>query len=132
MLCIWGAVYESTAATRTVIPGEQVHHQHHHEEPKVVVVSTGTGADQTVGNDYSAARTFAREEGKAGQGKVNLQKPIVNLEEDPAAPRSTQKYHAASNYQSKVTDPTGAGMKHKLMHGTLPLIALPFTTSSSN
>ncbi|XP_054786159.1 low-temperature-induced 65 kDa protein-like isoform X2 [Prosopis cineraria] len=96
-------IYESTVA-RTVIPaGEQDHHQ----EPKVVVVSPNMGTDQTVAKD-SATRTFAGEEGNAGQRKVNLQRPI-DLEEDPATFGTTRHPRAASNYQSKVTDPTGAG-----------------------
>ncbi|KAI9073028.1 hypothetical protein K1719_045007 [Acacia pycnantha] len=95
-------VYDSTVP-RTVIPGEQVVL---HQEPKVVVVSPDIESDQKVAND-SATRTFTAEEGNTGQQKVNLQKPF-DLEEDPTAP-GTRHPHTASNYQTKVTDPTGTG-----------------------
>lgn len=89
-------VYESGAG-RSVIPGK---------EPQVVVVSPKTESDQNRATE--SARTFAGEEGYAGQLKVNLERP-TGLVEDLDAPRATPQAHTASNYQSKVTDPTGAG-----------------------
>ncbi|KAG6754511.1 hypothetical protein POTOM_042552 [Populus tomentosa] len=45
-----------------------------------------------------------------GQPEVNLKIP-VGLEEDPHAPKGRLGDHAPSNYQTKVTDPTGSGGK---------------------
>ncbi|KAG6747512.1 hypothetical protein POTOM_049917 [Populus tomentosa] len=45
-----------------------------------------------------------------GQPEVNLEVP-VGLEEDPHAPKDRLVDHAPSNYQTKVTDPTGSGGK---------------------
>ncbi|KAK8537135.1 hypothetical protein V6N13_042082 [Hibiscus sabdariffa] len=43
-----------------------------------------------------------------GQEKVNLQRP-TGLEEDDAAPKNTFDAYTTTNYQTKVTDPTGEG-----------------------
>ncbi|KAK8657202.1 hypothetical protein V6N13_035454 [Hibiscus sabdariffa] len=43
-----------------------------------------------------------------GQEKVNLQRP-KGLEEDDAAPKNTFDAYTTTNYQTKVTDPTGEG-----------------------
>ena len=40
--------------------------------------------------------------------KVNLELPM-GLEKDPHAPTDDPRGHAPSNYQTKVTDPTGKG-----------------------
>ncbi|CAK7337283.1 unnamed protein product [Dovyalis caffra] len=45
-----------------------------------------------------------------GQPDINLNVP-VGLEEDPHAPKAGLDGHAPSNYQTKVTDPTGSGGK---------------------
>lgn len=45
--------------------------------------------------------------GNLGESKVNLGRP-KGLEEDPHAPKDVA-YSTPSNYQTKVSDPTGAG-----------------------
>lgn len=51
-----------------------------------------------------------------GQPKVNLERPR-GLDEDPAAPKkSPDACNTPSNYQSKVTDPTGKGKISFLQH----------------
>ncbi|XP_031392751.1 low-temperature-induced 65 kDa protein-like isoform X2 [Punica granatum] len=52
------------------------------------------------------ARTFLHE--TADQSKVNLTRP-GRLEEDPDAPKDREELYKPSNYQTKVTDPTGSG-----------------------
>ncbi|KAK6262317.1 hypothetical protein QUC31_008133 [Theobroma cacao] len=59
--------------------------------------------------DANPTRTFLHgQEEYPGQPKVNLQGP-KGLEEDPAAPEDTPHAYTTTNYQSKVTDPTGKG-----------------------
>ncbi|KAJ4706041.1 low-temperature-induced 65 kDa protein-like [Melia azedarach] len=54
-------------------------------------------------------RTFVPgQEEHPGEPKVNLQRP-KGSEEDPAAPKDGPGACISSNYQSKVTDPTGGG-----------------------
>ncbi|TKY45163.1 Low-temperature-induced 65 kDa protein [Spatholobus suberectus] len=84
----------------TTVMGEETCH-----EPSVVVVSPTTGINQSRATDPT--RTFVEGE-KAVHPKVNLERPM-HLEEDPHAPRSTPQAYAPANYQTKVTDPTGAG-----------------------
>ncbi|KHN42539.1 Low-temperature-induced 65 kDa protein [Glycine soja] len=74
-------------------------------ELRVVVVSPTTEINQNRTTDPT--RTFVEGE-KAVHRKVNLERPMY-LEEDPHAPRSTSQAYAPANYQTKVTDPTGAG-----------------------
>ncbi|KAE9592585.1 hypothetical protein Lal_00028578 [Lupinus albus] len=76
-----------------------------HHNARVVVVSPTTGIGEGRVND--PARTFVGEDMRM-HDKVNLVRPM-GLEEDPHAPRSTPVAHAPANYQTKVTDPTGAG-----------------------
>ncbi|KAG5133900.1 hypothetical protein JHK82_025088 [Glycine max] len=76
-----------------------------HHEPSVIVVSPTTGINQRGSTDPT--RTFV-EGAKAVHPKVNLERPM-HLEEDPHAPRRTSQAYAPPNYQTKVTDPTGAG-----------------------
>ncbi|OMO97874.1 Low temperature responsive protein [Corchorus olitorius] len=56
--------------------------------------------------DADPSKTFVQE--YPGQPKVNLQRP-KGLEEDPAAPKDTPGAYTTTNYQTKVTDPTGKG-----------------------
>ncbi|KAG4952517.1 hypothetical protein JHK85_046384 [Glycine max] len=74
-------------------------------EPRVVVVSPTTVINQNRTTDPTG--TFVEVE-KAVHPKVNLERPMY-LEEDPHAPISTSQAYAPANYQTKVTDPTGAG-----------------------
>ena len=86
----------------TSVMGVEPHHQ-----PRVVVVSPTTEIDQSRVTDR--ARTFVGVgEDKAAHHKINLERPM-GLEEDPHAPGSRLEAHAPANYQTKVTDPTGAG-----------------------
>ncbi|XP_061358969.1 low-temperature-induced 65 kDa protein-like [Gastrolobium bilobum] len=80
------------------VMGEELHH-----EPRVVVVSPTAEINQSRSTD--PARTFVGEE-KAH--KFNLERPM-DLEEDPHAPGSRPEAFTPANYQTKVTDPTGAG-----------------------
>lgn len=80
-----------------------------HHEPSVIVVSPTTGINQRGSTDPT--RTFV-EGAKAVHPKVNLERPM-HLEEDPHAPRRTSQAYAPPNYQTKVTDPTGAGKLNK-------------------
>ncbi|XWS50524.1 hypothetical protein CRYUN_Cryun12cG0094100 [Craigia yunnanensis] len=60
-------------------------------------------------NDDNPTKTFVHgQEEYPGQPKVNLQRP-KGLEEDPAAPKDTLDAYTTTNYQTKVTDPTGKG-----------------------
>lgn len=118
-MVFFSAVYDS-AAVRNVTPGQPknsgpgvkfggatVIGEEPHHEPRVVVVSPTTEIHQSRSID-PAARTFVREERAGVEPKVNLERPM-NLEEDPHAPRSRPEAYAPSNYQTKVTDPTGPG-----------------------
>ncbi|XVF09867.1 hypothetical protein REPUB_Repub07fG0134100 [Reevesia pubescens] len=59
--------------------------------------------------DANPAKTFVHgQEEYPGQPKVNLQSP-KGLEEDPAAPKDTPDACTTTNYQTKVTDPSGKG-----------------------
>lgn len=62
-------------------------------------------------------RTFVPGEHESrDQRRVNMERP-KGLEEDPAAPGGrTGAVGGMSNYQSKVTVPTGKGNKHFLLH----------------
>lgn len=67
-----------------------------HKEPHAVVVSPDTEGYENRGSESSGRFV--------GEGKVlNLERPMELVEDPTLAP------HTASNYQSKVTDPTGAG-----------------------
>ncbi|KAK7315033.1 hypothetical protein VNO77_33565 [Canavalia gladiata] len=77
-----------------------------HHEPRVVVVSPTIGTNQS--RPTEPTRTFVGGEKAVQQPKVNLERPMA-LEEDPHAPRSRPEAYAPPNYQTKVTDPTGAG-----------------------
>ncbi|XP_021296124.1 low-temperature-induced 65 kDa protein-like [Herrania umbratica] len=57
--------------------------------------------------DANPTKTFLYgQEEYPGQPKVNLQRP-KGLEDDPAAPEGTPDAYTTTNYQTKVTDPTG-------------------------
>jgi len=73
----------------TTIMGEQ-----HHHEPRVLVVKPAT---ENINQS------------KFTQPARTMLQPKVNLVEDPHAPGSRFDSHAPANYQTKVTDPTGAG-----------------------
>ena len=114
-------IYDSTAF-RSAVPGQTQYLaspnvnlggtsvmgvEPHHHQPRVVVVSSTAEPDQSRVTDPS--KTFVGiGEDKAMHHKVNLERPM-GLEEDPHAPRSSPLSHAPANYQTKVTDPTGAG-----------------------
>ncbi|RYR06705.1 hypothetical protein HN51_071641 [Arachis hypogaea] len=114
-------IYDSTAF-RSAVPGKTQYLaspnvnlggtsvmgvEPHHHQPRVVVVSSTAEPDQSRVTDPS--KTFAGVgEDEAMHHKVNLERPM-GLEEDPHAPRSSPLSHAHANYQTKVTDPTGAG-----------------------
>ncbi|XP_022737370.1 low-temperature-induced 65 kDa protein-like [Durio zibethinus] len=59
--------------------------------------------------DANPTKTFVHgQEENARQPKVNLQRP-KGLEEDPAAPKDTPNAYTTTNYQTKITDPSGKG-----------------------
>ncbi|KAJ1407473.1 putative low-temperature-induced 65 kDa protein-like isoform [Sesbania bispinosa] len=78
-----------------------------HQEPLVVGVSSTTEMNQNIATDLT--KTFGGEE-KPGKCKVNLERPI-GLEEDPHVQGSRHEAEAYTlpSYQTKVTDPSGAG-----------------------
>lgn len=81
----------------TTIMGEQ-----HHHEPIVLVVKPATENINQSKFTEPARTTIVREE-------ITILQPKVNLVEDPHAPGSRFDAHDPANYQTKVTDPTGAG-----------------------
>ncbi|KAJ1391056.1 putative low-temperature-induced 65 kDa protein [Sesbania bispinosa] len=87
--------------------GTMVMEEEPHQEPLVVGVSSTTEMNQNIATD--TAKTFGGEE-KPGQCEVNLERPI-GLEEDPQAQESRHEAEAYTppSYQTKVTDPSGAG-----------------------
>ncbi|XP_061369533.1 low-temperature-induced 65 kDa protein-like isoform X2 [Gastrolobium bilobum] len=86
--------------------GARVMGEEHHQDPLVVGDSSTTEINQTISSDPD--KKFAGEE-KPGQYKVNLERPI-GLDEDPHAPGSKPEAYIPPNYQTKVTDPRGAGI----------------------
>nr|KYP41949.1 Low-temperature-induced 65 kDa protein [Cajanus cajan] len=107
---VHGAPIYDSAAVRSAAPGQvnilgrhggtTVLGEEPQHDPRVKVVSPTTGISQS--------RTTIVEVEKIVNHKVNLERPM-HLEEDPNAPRSIAGAHAPANYQTKVTDPTGAG-----------------------
>lgn len=124
MLVFFFCVVYDSAAVRNVTPGQvktsgggenfggaTVMGEPHHE-PRKVVVSPASDINQSRFND--PARTFVREENKTVQPRVNLERPM-ELKEDPHAPGSrvgpyASANYASANYETKVADPTRAGM----------------------
>ncbi|OMO95943.1 hypothetical protein CCACVL1_05154 [Corchorus capsularis] len=79
-----------------------------YDDPLLAPQNTPVGVPrQTRDTDPSKTFVHGKEEYPAGQPKVNLQRP-KGLEEDPAAPKDTPGAYT-TNYQTKVTDPTGKG-----------------------
>lgn len=119
-MVLFCAVYDSTAVTsaanrpgqvktserpRVNFGGANVVGEKPHHEPRVVVVSPSTEINQS--RSTGPARTFV-EAGRVEQPNVNLVRPM-DLEADPHAPGNRHPAYASANYQTKVTDPTGAG-----------------------
>jgi len=73
--------------------------------PRVEGVSPNTEINRTISTDQ--AKTFAVEE-KPEQYKANLERPIV-LEEDSQNQGNRTEEYTLPNYQTKETDPSGAG-----------------------
>ena len=81
------------------------------EVPHVPVNSPASFSPATVEQrrDAYPVKGFVHEQERIrGQPEVNSKIP-VGLEEDPHAPKGRLVDHAPSNYQTKVTDPTGSG-----------------------
>ncbi|XVF50816.1 hypothetical protein PTKIN_Ptkin04bG0133900 [Pterospermum kingtungense] len=78
------------------------------EVPKAPQNTPVPTAQQTKDADPTKTFVYAQDEFDPGQPKVNLQGP-KGLEEDPAAPKDTPDAYSTTNYQTKVTDPTGKG-----------------------
>ncbi|KAI4347542.1 hypothetical protein L6164_008348 [Bauhinia variegata] len=92
-------VYESAAIENLGHPGVNVGGttatgEEHHKEPRTAVVSSS--AESNLNGVTEPAGTFVREDNTRQLAEVNLDRPM-GLDEHP--------------YQSKVTDPTGAGDK---------------------
>lgn len=85
----------------TTVMGQEPHH-----EPRVIVASPSSGINQS--RSVDPARTFVEGDKAMHHHKVNLERPM-HLEEDPHAPGRTTQAYSPANYQTKVTDPTGAG-----------------------
>ncbi|KAI4351755.1 hypothetical protein L6164_006077 [Bauhinia variegata] len=98
---------ENLGHSRVNVGGTTVMGQEHHHEPRVVVVSPV--ADSNLNSGIEPAGTFVGED-KTRQPKVNLDRPM-GLDEDPQAPGSRAVAYDPPHYQSKVTDPTGAGTR---------------------
>lgn len=105
-----------------VSPDQDIHETQVIEPMNSTPVSQSHAVNGTKVTDPS--KTFVPgEEASMGQPRVNLERPITGLEEDPNSPnRGRPEAYTPSNYQTKVTDPTRAGQS---IYGNA--IVLPMT-----
>ncbi|KAB1210703.1 Low-temperature-induced 65 kDa protein [Morella rubra] len=96
----------ATMTEDPVSPDQDIH------ETQVIEPMNSTPVSQSHAvNGTDPSKTFVPgEEASMGQPRVNLERPITGLEEDPNSPnRGRPEAYTPSNYQTKVTDPTRAG-----------------------